>query len=269
MDNTRFGFGSNWNNYIKNLDEKQIKEAKKSLKTYLATVDFQNKSFLDIGCGSGLFSLAAKRLGAKVHSVDYDINSVKCAQKLKSKYYSDCNDWTIEHGDVLNDKYMSNLMIEGYDIVYSWGVLHHTGNMYKAIDNASKCVAKDGIFFISIYNDQGAFSTMWKKIKKFYNNSPLFIKDILAFLYTIRIWGPIILKDLFEGRPFYSWKNYYKLRGMSPWIDIVDWVGGYPFEVAKPKEILDFCSQRGFKLIKMYTCGKGSACNQFVFKKFS
>lgn len=52
---------------------------------------------------------------------------------------------------------------------------------------------------------------------------------------------------------------------MSHWHDWIDWVGGYPFEVAKPELIFDFYRDRGFTLHNMTTCGGGGGCNEFVF----
>jgi 2-polyprenyl-6-hydroxyphenyl methylase/3-demethylubiquinone-9 3-methyltransferase len=52
---------------------------------------------------------------------------------------------------------------------------------------------------------------------------------------------------------------------MSPWRDVVDWVGGYPFEVAKPEAIFKFYQRRGFTMVDLNTCGGGHGCNEFVF----
>ncbi|HOK55985.1 MAG TPA: hypothetical protein PKV21_04510 [bacterium] len=76
-----------------------------------------------------------------------------------------------------------------------------------------------------------------------------------------------MVKDLIKLKPLKTWKNYYKQRGMSPWYDIIDWVGGYPFEVAKPEKIFNFFYKRNFELIKLKTCGGGHGCNEFVFIK--
>ena len=128
----RFGFGGNWLNYLKTLDDKRIVEADTSLVTWLG--ELNGKRFLDIGSGSGLFSLSARRLGAKVRSFDYDPDSVNSTQELRRRYFEDDTDWTVEAGSVLDDDYMNSL--DQYDIVYSWGVLHHTGSMWEAIKNA-------------------------------------------------------------------------------------------------------------------------------------
>jgi 2-polyprenyl-6-hydroxyphenyl methylase/3-demethylubiquinone-9 3-methyltransferase len=54
---------------------------------------------------------------------------------------------------------------------------------------------------------------------------------------------------------------------MSMWPDVVDWVGGYPFEVAKPEQIFDFYRDRAFEPTRLTTCRGTSGCNQFVFRR--
>ena len=226
----------------------------------MACENLNGKIFLDIGSGSGLFSLAAYRLGAKVFSFDYDQDSVNCTKYLQEKYAKNDTRWSVEQGSVL-DKYFLNKFSK-VDILYSWGVLHHTGHMYQAFENVADMVNDGGSLFISIYNDQGKASRVWKKIKKCYTKSSFFIKKVIVFLCTIRLWGPTFAKD-FIGKlnPFKTWKEYGKNnRGMSAWHDVVDWVGGYPFEVAKPEEVFNFFKSKGFELQLLKTCAGGLGC---------
>ena len=265
MGNDRFEFGKNWKKYLDNLSDKQIKEAQRSLQQWFGLKNLEGKSFLDIGSGSGLFSLAARNLGARVFSFDYDENSVGCTKYLKNKFYKGDRQWQVEQGDILDKEYLSKF--EKYDIVYSWGVLHHTGHMYQALQNASDLVADNGTLFIAIYNDQGSISKMWKVIKKTYNDVPGVCKGFISVPFFVFFWGARAVKDILKGTPFLTWKTYVKKRGMSPWTDAVDWVGGYPFEVAKPEEIFDFFHKRGYTLEKMMTKRGGNGCNQFVFAR--
>ena len=157
-----------------------------------------------------------------------------------------------------------------FDLVYSWGVLHHTGKMYEAIDNAIKLVAKDGEFYISIYNDQGFASRIWTKIKKVYCNSPKVLKFILLIIVGMYFESRSFIRRLLSFQnplPFAEWKKRKTERGMSIWIDLIDWVGGYPFEVARPEEIFDFFVERDFQLKKLVTCAGGLGCNCFLFAK--
>lgn len=264
----RFEFGKNWGRFLSVLDENRIATAERSLKQMLEAEDLTGKSFLDIGSGSGLFSLTARRLGARVHSFDYDPQSVACTLELKRRYFPSDSNWTVEEGSVLDSDYVKSL--GKYDIVYSWGVLHHTGAMWRALDNLAPLVAEGGKLFIAIYNDQGGASDRWAALKQFYIRSPKLVKPLVVFGVGF-FWEIRSAMIRFVRRqnplPFKDWAEKKRNRGMSVWHDLVDWVGGYPFEVAKPEEIFDFYRQKGFTLLKLKTCGGGHGCNEFVFMR--
>lgn len=262
--NQRFGFGDNWKKFLSLINDVRILEAEGSLKEMLKVDTLDGKKFLDIGSGSGLFSLAARRLGAQVYSFDYDPQSVFCTQKLKELYFPGDIMWTVEQGNALATKYL--LSLGKFDIVCSWGVLHHTGSMWEALDNACLPTKEGGKVFIAIYNDQGWASKWWLATKKAYNSLPGLFKYLVLLPAFIRLWGPTTIKDFLRARPFSTWIKYKRNRGMSAWRDVVDWVGGYPFEVARPEEIFDFFISKGFTLIKLKTCAGGHGCNEFVFK---
>ncbi len=266
MEKTRFSFGKNWKNYVHRLDDDRIKEAEKSLREWFGTDSLKGKTFLDIGSGSGLFSLAARNMGADVFSFDYDLNSVDCTQKVKNTFYPNDDRWIVERGDILDKEYLSKY--KDCDIVYSWGVLHHTGNMYKAFDNVSRLVKADGgLLYIAIYNDQGFMSKIWRIIKKTYNHLFGPLKLLISVPFFVVLWTERSIVDLIRLKPFDRLINYSKKRGMSPWHDAVDWVGGYPFEYAKPEEVFKFFKERGFELEKIQTCGGGNACNHYLFSR--
>jgi len=236
----------------------------------LEVADLNGQSFLDIGSGSGLFSLAAKRLGAKVLSFDYDPQSVACTRELKDRYFKNDKEWHIELGSVLDAEYMKRL--GKFDVVYSWGVLHHTGDMWTALNNVIPNVANDGKLFIALYNDQGGASKRWLSVKKIYNNN---LPNILKGAFAFCVYAPLELRSflihLVRGRPFTYFDyviNYKKLnggRGMNWWYDKIDWIGGYPFEVSKPEEIFSFYRGFGFSLCLLKTCAGGLGCNEYVF----
>lgn len=263
----RFQFGQNWKNYSKHLNEDRIFEAEKDIQNFLELKEFKNKTFLDIGCGSGLSSLAAKRLGAIVTSYDYDVDSVNTAKQLKEKFFKDDNSWKIFKGDVLDENFCKNL--GQFDIVYSWGVLHHTGDQWKAMENIKNNTKKDGLMYLALYNDQGTTSKIWRIIKRFYNKVPFFLRP--TYVLITSLYGE--LKQLacftYKLKPFQYFKNikeYKKKRGMSYWYDMVDWIGGYPFEVSKVHEVFNFF-RNDFFLIKLHSEGKGKGNNLFLFKK--
>jgi 2-polyprenyl-3-methyl-5-hydroxy-6-metoxy-1,4-benzoquinol methylase len=260
---SRFEFGKNWQRYIDQLDEDRIVQAEQSLKDLLGVETLKGQSFLDIGSGSGLFSLSAVRLGvAQIHSFDYDSASVACTQSLKVRFFSDATNWMIEKGDILDPAYFSTT--GQWDIVYSWGVLHHTGKMWQALKNASTLVKPGGKLVIAIYNDQGWPSQAWLVVKKLYNWLPAGLRFLVLWPSALRLWGPSTIRDFLRGRPFATWRDYEQLRGMSPWVDVVDWVGGYPFEVATVAQIEEFYNDLGFKQVNLIR-DAGRGCNQFVF----
>jgi len=167
---------------------------------------------------------------------------------------------------VLDVDYLKSL--GQFDLVYSWGVLHHTGAMWQALENVIPMVAEGGKLYISIYNDQGDASLRWTALKKFYNQSSKPIK--MGIVLTVgSLWltrsSLVRLVRFRNPLPFKEWTDEKKRRGMSIWHDLMDWVGGYPFEVAKPEEIFDFYRDRGLVLMRLRTRGSKSGCNEFLF----
>lgn len=263
----RFAFGKNWSNFLEHLNEDRIIEAEKSLKEKLKVSDLKGKVFLDVGSGSGLFSLAAYRLGAVVRSFDYDPDSVKCTQYLQTLYGRKDDSWKVYQGSVLDKDFLREF--GAVDILYSWGVLHHTGHMEQAFENIVPLMNHGGKLFLSIYNDQGSSSSRWAWIKKQYVSGNKIQRSLLLSYTLFRQWTLTFVKDFLKsGNPFKSWLSYgANNRGMSAWHDIVDWTGGYPFEVAKPEIVFDFFHAQGFELEKLKTCAGGLGCNEFVFVK--
>lgn len=265
----RFGFGENWIDFENSgVSTKEIDDARRSLRLWTDEKDLTGKKFLDIGNGSGLFSLAAWEMGAeKVTSFDFDEKCVECAKKMSKRAVRvPSANWVIEQGSVLDQDYMKQFYAQ-YDIVYSWGVLHHTGNMKKALEQAGRCVKENGLLFISIYNDQGRKSQIWEKVKKIYNKVGKHRQRMLITLSSLYLYG---LKHTMEILRSNRTKRIKTLRGMNEYTDLIDWVGGYPFEYATPEKIISFYLCRGFELRKLSASGKDWAgCNQFLFVKKS
>ncbi len=262
----RFEFGKNWQRFLGTLNDQRILEAERSLQSMLGVADLQGTSFLDMGSGSGLFSLAARRLGARVRSFDYDPQSVACTRELKRRFFTDDPAWTIEEGSALDRTYLASL--GKFDLVYSWGVLHHTGAMWQALDNATAPVTRGGRLFIAIYNQQLYWTPLHTLLKRAYVGAPRPLGWLIAGILVVFQVLRGLVKDLVLLRnPLARFRNYDRLRGMSWWHDCLDWIGGYPFETATPQAIFDFFQQRGFVLERLTTCGGGPGCNQFVFRK--
>jgi 2-polyprenyl-6-hydroxyphenyl methylase/3-demethylubiquinone-9 3-methyltransferase len=230
----------------------------------LDTPSLEGLRFVDVGCGSGLFSLAARRMGARVESFDYDPASVGCALELKRRFFSGDEEWTIREGSALDTRFLASL--GEFDVVYSWGVLHHTGAMWSALENVWHLVAPGGQLYIAIYHDAGTSSRIWLRVKRLYNRLPSGLRPLIIGPSFVALWGPIFLRDLLLGSPLQTWRAHGHARGMTPWRDVIDWVGGYPYEFAKPEEIFDFYRKRGLNLLKLTTVN-GNGCDQFVFRR--
>lgn len=263
----RFAFGRNWLRFGQLIDEKRIAQAQRSLELALGTSELTGRTFLDVGCGSGLFSLAALRMGAQVRSFDYDPDSVNAAQKVRQEFAPD-SDWRICRGSVLDPTFVKQL--GQADIVYSWGVLHHTGAVWAAMEAACGLVAAGGTLYVSIYNDQGVESRIWTLVKRRYNMSGAVMRRLLltgSWFYLGRNYPVRVAARAAKRIRGASVRTVPRPRGMSRKHDLVDWVGGYPFEVATPEEVFSFCRERGFELRHLKTCRGGLGCNEFVFTR--
>jgi SAM-dependent methyltransferase len=265
VDSLRFPFGANWRQFLETVDNRIVDEAIHSLRTGLGVESLSQRTFLDLGSGSGLFSLAAWRLGARVVSLDLDPDSVACTGELKRRAAAEDSQWRVLTGSVLDQQLLQSL--GQFDIVYSWGVLHHTGALWQGLDNAARCTAVGGRLWVAIYNDQGRTSRWWKRLKRWYNQLPFGCKWLVWGPCLLRLWGPTMVRDLLRLQPMHTWNTYHGHRGMNAWHDVIDWVGGYPFEVAKPEQVFAFLADRGFRLLGLKTCGGGLGCNEFVLTR--
>ncbi len=263
-DGQRFEFGKNWKKFLAILSDERISEAEESLKRMLRVESLAGRTFIDVGSGSGLFSLAARRLGARVCSFDYDPSSVWCTNELRRRYFPDDPEWKVLQGSILDADFVATL--GSFDIVYSWGVLHHTGDLWKALEVVRSLVAPRGLLFIALYNNAGRMSTYWLGVKRSYCRMPRGLKGLVLYPAFVQIWAPRSVLEILKGRPFHTWRNYYKKRGMTAWRDVVDWVGGYPYEPSEPKDIFLYYYDRGYELRNLTTT-TGLGINQFVFER--
>ena len=262
-----FSFGKNWQDFLKALDDERIENAKISLVDFLGGEEkIKDKTFVDIGCGSGLFSLAAYKLGAaKVVSVDVDEFSIACVKHLKEKNGNPQN-WEIKQGSALDENFIKSL--GQFDIVYSWGVLHHTGDMYSALKNVSSLINPEGVFYLAIYNRnknrlKEGTSNLWIRIKRTYNKSSALVKKLMIYLYFAYFFVGLLI--LFKN-PFRYISEYKSNRGMNWRNDIIDWLGGYPYEFAGPDEIINFFGKRNI-LCKKLIYREGIGCNEYLLKR--
>jgi len=260
----RFEFGKNWLNYIhKNFNEEKAEISRKHMLNVLDRGDLKGLSFLDIGCGSGLHSYAAWQAGARtVHSFDYDANSVAATRYVHEKAGSPAH-WTVEQGSVLDQIHMNRLPL--FDLVYSWGVLHHTGNVWQAIRNAAARVKPGGLFYIALYSadaQKDPTPEFWLEVKRRYVSAGRLRRRCMDAWYVWRF----ILNRRIRNLPVFIkqlW-NHKQSRGMSLFTDIRDWLGGWPMEFVYDAEAVHFCEQLGFRKVKILT---GEANTEFVFVK--
>ena len=258
-EEARFEFGQNWSEFSKKINETEVQQAVDGL-IKLLPENFipQGKTFLDIGSGSGLHSVAAAKLGfSKITCTDYDQNSV-ATTKINAEKFNVQGSITAFQDDILNSE-----LKETFDVVYSWGVLHHTGHMWDAIESAAQRVKKGGTFVIAIYT-KTKFCGMWKVIKKIYCKPPKFIQKIMGYAYHfIRSFRQVLNGEIF--------KSYKNERGMNRFYDSIDWLGGYPYESASKDEIIEFL-EKNFDLQKSFRTEPGlgflgTGCAEYTFIK--
>ncbi|MEM9294138.1 MAG: class I SAM-dependent methyltransferase [Acidobacteriota bacterium] len=282
----RFAFGRNWRAFLERVDEERVKAAEDSMVRLLGRQRLDGLELLDIGCGSGLFSLAARRLGARVTSFDYDADSVACTRELRRRFAPEDapeelrnagaqgvhgdgaepeGPWRVERGSVLDESYLESLGT--FDLVYSWGVLHHTGEMWRALDGAGARVAPEGSLCIAIYNQQPVWTPVWKRVKRLYNRGPKPLSWVLAVGWFLFTSSAMAVFDSLRGKNPFDRHSRAGKRGMNHWHDVKDWVGGWPFEAAKPEEIFEFFRRRGYELRGLSTCGGRHGCNEFLFQR--
>lgn len=262
QEEMRFEFGRNWYGFVrKNFTQERCEVAKTKILSFVGRSSLADLDFLDIGCGSGIHSLAAWQAGARrVHSFDYDRNSVAAATLLWERAGKPAN-WTIERGDALDADYIAKL--GKWNFVYSWGVLHHTGKMWDAIRNAQSTVAEGGEFYIALYSaDAQPEMQFWLDVKQKYNRASALGKERMVWWY---IWNYMMHKDWGRAQEVIQRAVEYKTRrGMDLFADIRDWLGGWPMEFAGDQETVDFLEPLGFRLTNAST---GEACSEFLLKR--
>ena len=233
-----FSFGANWQDYLRTVSEEALRAACKDIEGWIGGVFVKGRTILDVGCGSGVHSLAFHRMGSgRVLSMDVDPRSVEAARTLWQREGKPRN-WEVVEGSILDRPFLSAWGT--FDLVYAWGVLHHTGALWAALEHAAGLVAKGGLFWLALYAD-GPNYERDLRIKKKYNAASEFGKRVMVYRWI----GSLMRERLRRGRNPFGW-NHKKERGMNVYHDIIDWLGGLPYEVANPEKVGAFMSERGF-----------------------
>lgn len=257
----RFGFGKNWSKFIETkFNEERVKSSIDVFCEFTGLSDLSGKTFIDVGCGSGLHSLAASRLKAKrIFSFDFDPHAVAIS-KLLRKRENFKNEWLIEEGSILDHDFVQKL--GNYDFVYSWGVLHHTGAVWKAISNTCELVKADGDMYLALYSlDVQPRAEFWLEVKQKYVKAGKLKRLYMEQWYFFKfVYNSNISRHL-KGRLA---KGPKRARGMDLLTDVRDWLGGWPMEFVYDQEVIDFVNKRGFELTNI---DKGKACTEFLFRK--
>jgi SAM-dependent methyltransferase len=254
-----FAFGENWASYAGLVDEPRVEQATANLRRLVG--DLAGRTFLDIGCGSGLHALAAARLGAsRIVAIDIDPRSVETARALLSRFGVSAQ---IAVADILKARDLGT-----FDVVYSWGVLHHTGAMHEAIARASDCVRPGGLFAFALYR-RTPFCGFWKVEKRLYSRAPKFVQDAWRSLYV----AAFAFRQWTLGRSFREFvRQYGQDRGMEYYHDVHDWLGGYPYESIAPQEVAETVAALGFEHVRDFPLAPGSGlfgtgCHEYVYRR--
>ena len=263
-----FNFGNNWAKYVKKIDDSNLNQAIVDLIRLLGMDDLSGKTVIDIGSGSGLHSAALYSLNPlSLESVDYDLDSVVTTKNLllSLNFPASIN---VRQADILDKNSFPG---KKYDVVYSWGVLHHTGDLDLALKNSASLVENGGILAIAVYR-KTFFCKFWKIEKRIYSKSPILIQNIVFLSYVLSLAIRFSIMNI--GKFLNYLKNYKVNRGMSFYTDVYDWLGGYPYESISPEELRSRMKALGFQELRSFTHASGlglfgSGCDEFVFSKLN
>ncbi|MBK8174919.1 MAG: class I SAM-dependent methyltransferase [Rhodospirillales bacterium] len=262
---THFEFGKNWTAYSLTVTEDDIARSMREMRRMLGRESLHGLRFLDIGCGSGIHALAALRLGAAmVTAIDIDPHSVGAARALIGQHWAQAN-YLIREGNVF---LLTPDDLGHFDLVYSWGVLHHTGDMWTAIRRAAGFVEPGGTLAIALYR-KTPMCAFWRWEKRRYTRGGPFFRGAAIGVFV----AARVLRDAVRLKnPMAKIRVHNEKRGMKWYTDVIDWLGGYPYESASPKEVAAFLEPIGFRPRATFKARRdlgllGSGNAEYTFEK--
>jgi SAM-dependent methyltransferase len=264
---SRFAFGDNWASYAKLVGEAHIEEARQGLLKLLPAAAFEGRSFLDIGCGSGLHALAAARLGVRhVLAIDLDQKSVATTEALLARHAGSVP-WTVRRADVFD---LQPRQHGRYDVVYSWGVLHHTGDVAEALAKAAALVNPGGYFAFALYRPT-RLDRLWVAEKRWYAKVGPRAQRLARALYV----GLLRARLALTGRSLEAYIATYQARGMDFGHDVHDWLGGYPYQSIGAGEVEALMARQGLDKLREFAVSRsavpvglfGSGCDEYVYRR--
>ena len=264
---THFAFGQNWASYSTIIDDARVAQAERGLVRLLGKEVLAGKSFLDVGCGSGLHAVAAARLGAaRIVALDLDPVAVETARavlrQLAPQIPSDVRQLSVFA--------LAPETCGCFDVVYSWGVLHHTGAMHEALQRAAQTVTPGGHFAFALYH-RTRMCGFWRREKRWYAAASPRAQRAARAIYTMLLR----LRFGLTGGDFRTYvANYQSQRGMEFGHDVHDWMGGYPYESISAPEGETFMRGLGFAHVRSFTSPLtiglfGSGCDEYVYRRMN
>ncbi|MDD2902157.1 MAG: class I SAM-dependent methyltransferase [Syntrophales bacterium] len=263
----QFDFGKNWQLFSEHaLTPEKVRQARRDFARLLQGIDLKGKSFLDIGFGQGLSLLIATAMDARTVGCDINPTCGEVLEANKRLFFPEVAAAPVPViiGSILADAVLADLRRaspEGtglYDLVHSWGVLHHTGNMELALKNAASLVKPGGYLILALYNRHWT-SPLWLGIKYLYHKSPPLLRQGMIHLFYPLIY---LAKLVITGE-----NPRKQTRGMDFYYNVVDWVGGYPYEYAPREEIIARLQPLGLEIQRFIPAQVPTGCNEFIFRK--
>ncbi len=266
---SHFAFGKNWAAYAAKISEAEIAEAQNGLRR-LVGEELPGRRLLDIGCGSGVHALSALRLGASsVLAVDLDTDSVATTRALLEQRAAG-GPWEVRHESVFA---LSPETAGTFDVVYSWGVLHHTGDMVRAMTKAAAMVAPGGIFAFALYR-RVWMDWFWRLEKRWYAKASPAAQRRAQAVHVALFKAGLTVTGRNAARYIAEYRGN---RGMDFHHDVHDWMGGWPYESISDEEVEAMLVPWGFTRVRAFVRrgvigGRevgifGSGCDEYVYRR--